>query len=214
VPLAKSLLSHPSKLFLAKNAPHAAVFCTFLHSAKTYPPSFQAIPRSCCKTPGVAHPPATSLRRARNTAAEQQVVTPFRATLASPLQPIENPATLSRVVATLTRSITANPCVCHSYKKTPGWHTPRTTRLVPRQESLSDCGGRSPLFLQAAGTPRAKRALRNHPTHRGTCITNHHGTRITEHGPRDMASGHQSPSASPSCRPIAIDLSLLGVILM
>jgi hypothetical protein len=34
----------------------SALFCTFLHSAKSYLPYFQANPHSFCKTPGVGYP--------------------------------------------------------------------------------------------------------------------------------------------------------------
>src|SRR5579859_2209014 len=47
-------------------------------------------------------------------------LTPFPATLSAESQLIENPATLSPVVATLTRHLHLNPFVCHSYKKHPG----------------------------------------------------------------------------------------------
>jgi len=53
-------------------------------------------------------------------------LTPFPATLGRKWQLIENPAALSRVVATLTRHLHLNPFVCHSYKKHPGGgYTPK-----------------------------------------------------------------------------------------
>ena len=57
-------------------------------------------------------------------------LTPFPATLREKSQLIENPAALSRVVATLTRYVHHNPFVCHSYKKHPGSHlsSPRSFR--------------------------------------------------------------------------------------
>ena len=48
-------------------------------------------------------------------------LTPFLATLIVASQLTENPATLSPVLATLTRRVKPNPFVCHSYKKHPGW---------------------------------------------------------------------------------------------
>jgi|SRR5712664_309585 len=39
-----------------------AFFCTFLHSRKTQPVSFQSIPHSLPKTPGVGYPCATAAR--------------------------------------------------------------------------------------------------------------------------------------------------------
>jgi hypothetical protein len=50
-------------------------------------------------------------------------LSPFTATLASPLQSTEKLATLSPAFATLTRHVMHNPCVCHSYKKHGGWGT-------------------------------------------------------------------------------------------
>ena len=47
-------------------------------------------------------------------------LSPFPATLTSPLQPLENTATLSPAFATLTRHVNHNPFVCHSYAKHPG----------------------------------------------------------------------------------------------
>jgi hypothetical protein len=48
-------------------------------------------------------------------------LSPFFATLTSPLQTPENTATLSPAFATLTRRVNHNPFVCHSYGKHPGW---------------------------------------------------------------------------------------------
>jgi hypothetical protein len=48
-------------------------------------------------------------------------LTPFLASPRGKSQLTENPAALSRGVATLTRHIHHNPFVCHSYKKHPGW---------------------------------------------------------------------------------------------
>jgi hypothetical protein len=45
---------------------------------------------------------------------------PRRTTLAIPPQTTETKATLSPVFATLTRRVTPNPFVCHSYKKNTG----------------------------------------------------------------------------------------------
>jgi hypothetical protein len=52
-------------------------------------------------------------------------LTPFLATLTVPSQLPENPATLSPVLATLTRRVKPNPFVCHSYTKHPGVGVPR-----------------------------------------------------------------------------------------
>jgi len=48
-------------------------------------------------------------------------LTPFPATLTSPLQIAENPTTLSSAFATLTNRVKHKSFVCHSYKKHPGW---------------------------------------------------------------------------------------------
>ena len=50
--------------------------------------------------------------------------TPFPATLSGKSQLIENTPALSPVVATLTSHVKANPFVCRSYKKHPGWESP------------------------------------------------------------------------------------------
>jgi len=50
-------------------------------------------------------------------------LTPFPATLSGKSQLIENTPALSPVVATLTSHVKANPFVCHSYKKHPGWES-------------------------------------------------------------------------------------------
>src|SRR5208282_870224 len=51
-------------------------------------------------------------------------LTPFPATLTSHLQTAEKSATLSPAFATLTRRVKHKSCVCHSYKKHPGWGMP------------------------------------------------------------------------------------------
>ena len=51
-------------------------------------------------------------------------LTLFLATLAGHPQLTENPAALSPLPATLTSRVKPKSCVCHSYKKHPGWGTP------------------------------------------------------------------------------------------
>ncbi len=51
-------------------------------------------------------------------------LSPFPTTLTTRPQIIEKTATLSLLVATLTRCVKHNPFVCHSYKKHRGWGTP------------------------------------------------------------------------------------------
>src|ERR1700730_18129593 len=81
--------------------PHPALSASSAHSF--------AHPRSVgCQLSPVSHP-----------------VSPFVATLADSSQPIENPATLSPVFATLTSRVNPKSFVCHSYKKHPGVGIPR-----------------------------------------------------------------------------------------
>jgi hypothetical protein len=49
------------------------------------------------------------------------LLSPFSTTLTDHLQLVENAITLSPVLAALTSRVKHNPCVCHSYKKHPGW---------------------------------------------------------------------------------------------
>jgi len=51
-------------------------------------------------------------------------LTPFPATLTSTLQITEKQASLSPAFATLTSRVKHKSCVCHSYKKHPGWGVP------------------------------------------------------------------------------------------
>src|ERR1700676_66291 len=57
-------------------------------------------------------------------------LSPFPATLTSHSHIIENTATLSLVFATLTGRVKHKSCVCHSYKKHPGWGIPSTSSLA------------------------------------------------------------------------------------
>src|SRR5579859_2432004 len=84
--------------------------------------------------PGSAHPSPSSsgnfqifqhsnrstFRQGIRSSLATAPLTPFPATLTDRSQLTENPAALSRVVATLTRHVHHNPFVCHSYKKHPG----------------------------------------------------------------------------------------------
>jgi hypothetical protein len=70
------------------------------------------------KHPGVAFPLARFVDG--NKTERPSPAIPLLATLAWPLYLIENSTTLSPVFATLTRSVTSNPFVCHSYTKHPG----------------------------------------------------------------------------------------------
>src|SRR5579859_3489947 len=74
----------------------------------------------------------------------------FPATLRRKSQLIENPAALSRVVATLTRQVHHNPFVCHSYKKHPGWRGAIVNFFVAR---TSVC---APLGYNTTATSEAK----------------------------------------------------------
>jgi hypothetical protein len=52
--------------------------------------------------------------------AKKASIHPFRATLASPQQRIENPSTLSLAFVSLTRLVSPNPFVCNAYRKQGG----------------------------------------------------------------------------------------------
>ena len=69
-------------------------------------------------------------------------LSPFAATLASSLQITEKSATLSPAIATLTSHVKRKSCVCHSYKKHPGWGVPFSPNLrtIKRGEA-------APIFL-------------------------------------------------------------------
>jgi hypothetical protein len=78
-------------------------------------------------------------------------LTPFPATLRGKPQLIENPAALSRVVATLTRHVRHKPFVCHSYKKHPGSH-------LSSQRSFRSCFPRLN-FLPTRHSPLATKSF-------------------------------------------------------
>jgi hypothetical protein len=147
-----------------------ALFCIL---QKPIPRLFKQFHALAAKHPGW-HSPKPLPFAARNMTAKQQAVTPFRATLASPLQPIENPATLSRVVATLTHFVTPNPCVCHSYKKTPGWRATCRARRRPPLPNLMRQTAAGPDSSQLATRPEATR--------------DDHGNTVTAHGFRSSTS--------------------------
>ena len=74
-------------------------------------------------------------------------LSPFPATLTSSLQITEKPTTLSLAFATLTSRVKHKSCVCHSYKKHPGWGMPsssianhHTVPLYPFSVLELDCG--------------------------------------------------------------------------
>src|SRR5579859_4100297 len=66
------------------------------------------------------HSNLSTFRQGVHSSLATAPLTPFPATLSGKSQLIENPAALSRVLATLTRHVHRNPFVCHSYKKHPG----------------------------------------------------------------------------------------------
>jgi len=92
-------------------------------------------------------------------------LTPFPATLSGKSQLIENPATLSRALATLTRHLHINPFVCHSYKKHRGSH--------PSSQRSFWSGSSGPNFLPARHSPPATALVRPLPP-----VTSHQ-SRIT-----------------------------------
>jgi len=82
-------------------------------------------------------------------------LTPFPATLSGKSQLIENPATLSRVVATLTRHLHLNPFVCHSYKKHGGWRRAIVNFFVAQTSACALLSHESPGTASALFFPRA-----------------------------------------------------------
>jgi hypothetical protein len=77
-------------------------------------------------------------------------LTPFPATLTSTLQITEKPASLSPAFATLTSRVKHKSCVCHYYKKHPGWGVPFSPyfRTIKRGEA-------APIFLATRHSPLA-----------------------------------------------------------
>jgi hypothetical protein len=65
--------------------------------------------------------PPASLGPQRNAARNFHPLTPLFATLTALPQMPENTTTLSSAFATLTSRVKPKSCVCHSYKKHPGW---------------------------------------------------------------------------------------------
>src|SRR5579859_4203704 len=125
--------------------------------------------------PGGAHPSPSSsgnfqifqhsnlstLRQGIRSSLATAPLTPFPATLRRKSQLIENPAALSRVVATLTRHVHLNPFVCHSYKKHPGARIPSECH-PERGEGSSFSRSLSPLPRQShpsKGNPAIVAAL-------------------------------------------------------
>jgi hypothetical protein len=83
------------------------------------------------RSEGSAFLPLVAHRRSPLTPAP---VTHFAATVTAVSQLTEKPATLSPVLATLTRRVKPNPFVCHSYKKHPGVGVPH--QFFPLSHSL------------------------------------------------------------------------------
>ena len=89
-------------------------------------------------------------------------LTPFPATLRRQSQLIENPAALSRAVATLTRHVHHNPFVCHSYKKHPGWG-PAIVHFFVAQTSVCALSRQSASQRSEAKHPHELRNLADLP---------------------------------------------------
>ena len=86
------------------------------------PGSAHPSPSSFENFPTFQHSNLSTFRQGIRSSLATAPLTPFPATLRGKSQLIENPAALSRVLATLTRHLHLNPFVCHSYKKHPGSH--------------------------------------------------------------------------------------------
>src|SRR5579859_1665457 len=85
-------------------------------------------------------------------------LTPFPATLSGKSQLIENTPALSPVVATLTSHVKANPFVCHSYKKHPGWESALVNFFVA-QTSVCALSRQSASQRSEAQDPQALKNL-------------------------------------------------------
>src|SRR5580658_1676039 len=89
-------------------------------------------------------------------------VTPLFATLTDQSQADENTTTLSPAFATLTRHITPNSFICHSYKKHPGGGVPcpaanaQYSQPLPRFSTSS----KHPGHAQTPATPFLFKRLR------------------------------------------------------
>jgi len=111
--------------------------------------------------PGSAHPSPSSsgnfqifqhsnrstFRQGIRSSLATAPLTPFPATLTDRSQLTENPAALSRALATLTRHVHHNPFVCHSYKKHRGSH--------PSSQRSFRSGFSRPNFLPTRHSPPA-----------------------------------------------------------
>src|SRR5579859_6681869 len=108
--------------------------------------------------PGSAHPSPSSsgnfqtsqhsnlsmFRQGIHSSLATAPLTPFPATLTDRSQLTENPATLSPVFATLTRSVKLNPFVCHSYKNHGGWRRAIGNFFVAQTSACAPLGRLTP----------------------------------------------------------------------
>lgn len=73
-------------------------------------------------------PFAATLTRIQSLRKNTPPVSPFLAALTDTTQLHENKTPLTLVFATLTRLVTHNPFVCHSYEKHPEWGVPASNK--------------------------------------------------------------------------------------
>jgi excinuclease ABC subunit C len=95
-------------------------------------------------------------------------LTTLPATLARSLQITEKPTTLSPAFAALTSRIKHNPCVCHSYKKHPGWGVPSFCTISVLSALKSS---RSLTQLDPSNSPRRPPSSALESTRIGTSAT-------------------------------------------
>ena len=119
-PFAQTLptFSTPSKHRLHSNACNSSLLMFLLHTS-LYTRGVRLLSQ-----PKYLFP---SLSRFLPSSSTTSPATPFFATLTASPQHAENSATLSPFPATLTRPVTLNSFVCHSYKKHPGWGAPSSS---------------------------------------------------------------------------------------
>jgi hypothetical protein len=113
--------------FSSQSSQSPSRLLVFSHLCELCVSAFSSLPQRCHP----AHPGRSRRERSEGSAflgpctlslvsQKSAPISPFPATLTTTLQITENKTTLSLVFATLTGYVNVNPCVCHSYKKTPG----------------------------------------------------------------------------------------------
>jgi len=150
--------------------------------------------------PGSAHPSPSSsgnfqtfqhsnlstFRQGIHSSLATAPLTPFPATLTGKSQLIENPATLSRVVATLTRHLHLNPFVCHSYKKHGGWRRAIVNFFVAQTSVCAPLGH----FIPATSEAQQPQEFKNLAV---LPVTSHQSPATSCVHPLPRVTSHESP---------------------